>query len=187
MVWVYFVGGAPANNTHISSILSIAIFISAPVHLLGCHVGRLAAKCTLKVPAGSWRQFGTASARGGLSRGCMAQLVFVPFLMCILEVGATPRRPSSSSTAATAHAVPHPGVSLVAGSWRQFGTASARGGLSRGCLAQLVFVPFLMDIMEVGATPRRPSSSSTAATAHAVPHPAGVSLVAGSWRQFARK
>jgi len=187
MVWVYFVGDAPANNTHISSILSIAIFISAPVHLLGCHVGRLAAKCTLKVPAGSWRQFGTASARGGLSRGCMAQLVFVPFLMCILEVGATPRRPSSSSTAATAHAVPHPGVSLVAGSARQFGTASARGGLSRGCMAQLVFVPFLMDIMEVGATPRRPSSSSTAATAHAVPHPAGVSLVAGSWRQFARK
>jgi len=114
MAWVYFVGDTPANNTHISSILSIATFISGPVHLLGCHVGRLAAKCSLIMPAGSARQFGTASARGGLSRGCMAQLVFVPFLMGILEVGATPRRSSSSSTAATAHAVPQNGLSLVA-------------------------------------------------------------------------
>ena len=105
MAWVYFVGDAPANNTHISSILSIAIFISAPVHLLGCHVGRLAAKCTLIMPAGSARQFGTPSARGGLGRGCMAQLVFAPFLMGIMEVGAAPRRPSSSSTAAGAHSV----------------------------------------------------------------------------------
>ena len=88
--------------------------------------------------------------------------------MGIMEVGATPRRPSSSSTAAAAHAVPHPGVSLVAGSWRQFGTPSARGGLGRGCMAQLVFAPFLMGIMEVGAAPRRPSSSSTAAGAHSV-------------------
>ena len=47
MAWVYFVGDAPANNTHISSILSIATFTSAPVHILGCHVGRQAAKCTL--------------------------------------------------------------------------------------------------------------------------------------------
>ena len=54
--------GAPANNTHTSSILSIATFISAPVHLLGCHVGRLAAKFTLKCQPGSARQFGTASA-----------------------------------------------------------------------------------------------------------------------------
>ena len=35
-------------------------------------------------------------------------------------------------------------------------------------MAQLVFAPFLMGIMEVGATPRRPSSSSTAAGAHSV-------------------
>ena len=35
-------------------------------------------------------------------------------------------------------------------------------------MAQLVFAPFLMGIMEVGAAPRRPSSSSTAAGAHSV-------------------
>ncbi len=63
---------------------------------------------------------------GGLSRGCTAQLVFVPFLMGILEVVSTPRRPSSSSTAAVADVVPQNGLSLVAGSWRQFDTASAR-------------------------------------------------------------
>ena len=63
---------------------------------------------------------------GGLSRGCTAQLVFVPFLMGISEVGPTPRRPSSSSTAAVADVVPQNGLSLVAGSWRQFDTASAR-------------------------------------------------------------
>ena len=96
------------------------------------------------------------------------QLAFVPFLMGIMEVGATPRRPSSSSTAAAAHAVPQNGLPLVAGSWRQFGTPSARGGLGRGCMAQIVFAPFLVGIMEVGAAPRRPSSSSTAAGAHSV-------------------
>ena len=63
---------------------------------------------------------------GGLSRGCTAQLVFVPFLMGISEVGTTPRRPSSSSTAAVADVVPQNGLSLVAGSWRQFDTARAR-------------------------------------------------------------
>ena len=77
MAWVYFVGDAPANNTHISSILSIATFISAPVHLLGCHVGRLAAKCTLIMPAGSARQFGTASARGGLKVRCQPPAAFM--------------------------------------------------------------------------------------------------------------
>jgi len=56
----------------------------------------------------------------------MAQLVFVPFLMGISEVGTTPRRPSSSSTAAVADVVPQNGLSLVAGSWWQFDTASAR-------------------------------------------------------------
>ena len=56
----------------------------------------------------------------------MAQLVFVPFLMGISEVGTTPRHPSSSSTAAVADVVPQNGLSLVAGSWRQFDTARAR-------------------------------------------------------------
>ena len=78
-----------------------------------------------------WRQArgGSLAQRGrdgGLSRGCTAQLVFVPFLMGISEVGTTPRRPSSSSTAAVADVVPQNGLSLVAGSWRQFDTASAR-------------------------------------------------------------
>ena len=105
MAWVYFVGDAPANNTHISSILSIATFISAPVHLLGCHVGRLAAKFTLKCQPGWTRQFGTASTSGGLSRGCMPQLVFVPFMMGILEVGAALGRRSAPSTTAAARAM----------------------------------------------------------------------------------
>ena len=61
-----------------------------------------------------------------LDHGCTAQLVFVPFLMGILEVGPTPRRPSSSSTAAVADVVPQNGLSLVAGSRRQFDTARAR-------------------------------------------------------------
>ena len=56
----------------------------------------------------------------------MAQLVFVPFLMGISEVGPMPRRPSSSNTTAVADFLPHNGLSLVAGSRRQFDTASAR-------------------------------------------------------------
>ena len=169
MAWVYFVGGPGQQHSHIIDSINRNLHIGpSPSFGLPCRPAGSKMHPDTVMPAGSARQFGTASARGGLSRGCMAQLVFVPFLMGILEVGATPRRPSSSSTAATAHAVPHPGLSLVAGSWRQFGTASARGGLGRGCMAQLVFVPFLMGIMEVGAAPRRPSSSSTAAGAHSV-------------------
>ena len=48
MAWAYFSGGAAANNAHISSNLTIATFMSAPVYRLGCRVGRLAAKCTLE-------------------------------------------------------------------------------------------------------------------------------------------
>ena len=43
----------------------------------------------------------------------MAQLVFVPFLMGISEVGTTPRRPSSSSTAAVADVVPQNGLHVA--------------------------------------------------------------------------
>jgi hypothetical protein len=42
---------------------------------------------------------------GGLSRGCTAQLVFVPLLMGILEVVCAPPVPSSSGTAVAAHSV----------------------------------------------------------------------------------
>ena len=42
---------------------------------------------------------------GGLSRGCTAQLVLVPFLMGILEVVSAPPVPSSSGTAVAAHSV----------------------------------------------------------------------------------
>ena len=73
MAWVYFVGGAPPNNTHISSILTIATFMLAPVHRLGCRAGRLAAKCTQESSRPSWlrlvyRVLGVAESHDGLHK-----------------------------------------------------------------------------------------------------------------------
>ena len=60
------------------------------------------------------------------------------------------------------------------------------GGLSRGCTAQLVFVPFLMDILEVVSAPQIPSSSGTGVAAHSVLKSGSNRLSAGEVRQFWR-
>ena len=114
----------------------------------------------------------------------MAQLVFVPFLMGISEVGTTPRRPSSSSTAAVADVVPQNGLSLVAGSWRQFDTARARWRPEPRLhgSASVCTVP---DGHFGGCVPV-PSSSGTAVAAHSVLKSGSNRLSAGEVRQFWR-
>jgi len=58
--------------------------------------------------------------------------------------------------------------------------------LNRGCAAQLVFAAFLVGILEIGAAPGRPSSSSAAAAAHNVLKSGSNRLSAGEVRQFWR-
>ena len=60
------------------------------------------------------------------------------------------------------------------------------GGLSRGCTAQLVFVPLLMGILEVVSAPPVPSSSGTAVAAHSALKSGSNRLSAGEARQFWR-
>ena len=60
------------------------------------------------------------------------------------------------------------------------------GGLSRGCTAQLVYVPFLMTVIEVVSAPPVPSSSGTAVAAHSVLKSGSNRLAAGEVRQFWR-
>ena len=71
----------------------------------------------------SWGSCRRQRARDGCpdhSR-CAAQLAVVPFLMVVIEVGAAPQVPGSSSTAATAHNVLKSGSNrLSAGQVRQF-------------------------------------------------------------------
>ena len=111
----------------------------------------------------------------------MAQLVFVPFLMGISEVALAAAAPlqwlmlclRTACRSSLAH-----GGSL---------TQRARdGGLSRGCTAQLVFVPFLMGILEVVSAPPVPSSSGTAVAAHSVLKSGSNRLSTGEVRQFWR-
>ena len=112
--------------------------------------------------------------------------MFAPFLMGISKVGPTPRRPSSSSTAAVADVVPQNGLSLVAGSWRQFDTESARWRPEPRLHGSASVCTVLMDISEVVSAPPAPSSSGTAVAAHSVLKSGSNRLSAGEVRQFWR-
>ena len=68
-------GGAPPNNTHISSTLTIATFMSAPVHRLDCRTGRLAAKCTQESSDIYTFCYSLGAWEGGIGRHTSANLI----------------------------------------------------------------------------------------------------------------
>lgn len=80
----------------------------------------------------------------------------VSFMQGTSEVGATPERPSSPSTAAVARTVG------ARGPWHACCGSLARGAidgtLAARCTAQLVFVLLALGISQLGAAPERPGS-----------------------------
>jgi len=135
VAWVYFVGGAPPNNTHISSILTIATFMLAPVHRLGCRAGRLAAKCTQESSRPSWlrlvyRVLGVAESHDRLHK--VARVVrrrkLCP-LWQLLVGGAGAEAGAGAGAGAGAHREHRAAVCGVSSSSRPSpGVAAARGG-----------------------------------------------------------